>query len=151
MKNITLLIAILFSGLIYGQDSTNTKESNGLNYYVATGISMANNPNGDFLGTSFPSAEFGIMCHNLSLGLVGGTNNLSDSGTWFELKSAVFFPLGHVDGYGLVGLGTYSGSPSTFIEYGVGISCSKNVFGTFLQVSNWDGIWYVTPGVSVNF
>lgn len=151
MKNIILVIAILISGLTYGQDSTSTKETSELSYYVATGISMANNPTGDFLGTSFPSAEVGVMCHNLSFGLVGGTNNLSDSGTWFEAKSAVFFPLGKVDGYGLVGLGTYSGSAATFIEYGFGISCSKNVFGTFLQVSNWDGVWYVTPGVSVNF
>ena len=38
-----------------------------------------------------------------------------------------------------------------FIEYGVGISKEFGNLGTFIQVSSWDGVTYVTPGLSYSF
>lgn len=38
-----------------------------------------------------------------------------------------------------------------FIEYGIGFSHSFGKIGYFSQVSNWDGVFYITPGLSYTF
>lgn len=49
---------------------------------------------------------------------------------------------------GLLAVGSFFGRGDIFIEYGVGISKEFEGFGTFVQVSNWNGTMYVTPGIS---
>ena len=123
--------------------------------YIATGLSMTNTT--DFKTSSYASIEAGIMIDNFSVGAVFGVNNLRSfnqgiNGYWYEGKVAYSFPLGFVDGYGVFGVGSYIGTKgSLFIEYGGGIMKSFGNLGTFIQVSSWDGIIYLTPGLSYSF
>ena len=128
-----------------------TEEGPSLSYYAAAGLSMSNNQLGDFKGTSYPSVELGVMVENVAVGLVGGFSSLEDYSLWGEIKTAIYFPLGAVDGYAVMGYGTYFNSPATFIEYGGGISYAPDNVGFFLQTTKWDGIWYLTPGLCINF
>jgi hypothetical protein len=152
MKKIfTVLSIILLTSVTFAQDSTKVE----ITPYVAVGLSMTNST--DFSTTSYASFEAGVMIDNFSIGGVFGVNNLKSfdqgiNGYWYEGKVAYAFPLGFVDGYGVFGVGTYIGSKgSLFIEYGGGISKSFSNLGTFIQVSNWDGITYLTPGLSYSF
>jgi len=151
MKKFILMVVVLFAtSTIFAQ------EESGVDFYVAAGLSMTNN--NDFAVSSYPSVEFGLMKDNMSLALVGGRGNLDGLGSssdhindyWYELKTAASFPLGSLDGYGLLGIGNYVGTKNMFIEYGVGASYMPNKFGIYAQTSNWDGIWYVTTGVMYN-
>lgn len=152
-KILTLTFALLLTAVTLGQDSTKC----GVTPYVAAGLSMTNST--DFKLASYPSIEAGVMVNNMSFAGVFGRNNLSKMAPesienyWCEAKVAYAFPLGWVDGYGVFGVGTYFGtSGSLFIEYGGGISKSfTDHFGAFIQVSNWDGVTYLTPGLSVSF
>jgi len=161
-KLLTLAFAVLLTAVTFGQDKQSVmfsteKEKCEVTPYVAAGLSMTNTT--DFKASSYPSMEVGVMFDNITIAGVFGRNNLANSQTsgidnyWTEAKLAYSFPLGFVDGYGVFGVGTYFGtSGSLFIEYGGGVmkSFSDN-FGGFIQVSNWDGITYLTPGLSYSF
>jgi hypothetical protein len=160
-KVLTLGFAVILSVTTFGQidlsDTTvfNTTTKVDVTPYVAAGISVTNTSN--FKSASYMSAEVGVMIENFTVAGVFGVNNLNSfnsgiNGYWYEGKVAYSFPLGFVDGYGVFGVGSYIGSTgSVFIEYGGGIMKSFGNVGAFLQVSSWDGITYMTPGLSYSF
>ena len=148
-----LVVMFILGPIINGfsQDSTSK-----VTPYLAVGLSMSNTTT--FEASSYPSIELGVMIDNISLAGVFGRKNLYQTRTetlnnyWYEAKIAYSFPLGSVSGYGLFGAGTYIGTKgSLFIEYGGGISKEFSNFYPFVQVSNWDGITYLTPGFSYSF
>jgi hypothetical protein len=155
-KSILILMAMFaFIGVSNAQDTTN--ENSGVDVYVAAGLSMSNTYDTTFAFSSYPSVEVGIMKNNWSMGLVLGRGNnvfrTKDdiSNYWWEIKTALSFPIGNFSGYGLLGIGNYMSTKRLFVEYGAGFSYCWNNFGVFSQVSNWDGAWYVTPGISYTF
>lgn len=149
MKNIFLALAILVSTISVAQQTDSS-----LSFYAATGLSMANSSN--FEQSSYISAEVGGMYENVALAIVVGRNNLegtfgsneSLNNYWYEGKVAVYQQVGAVDAYGLLGAGSYIENGDLFLEYGAGISKEFDALGVFIQVSNWDGVNYITPGVS---
>ncbi len=157
MKKVLLAFAIMFSVTSFAQEIEHPAcDGPELTPYVASGISIPNT--NDFKAGSYMSAEVGLMIDNFTVAGVFGVNNLNSfnvgiDGYWYEGKVAYSFPLGYVDGYGVFGVGSYIGtSGSVFIEYGGGIMKSFNDHvGAFIQVSSWDGITYMTPGLSYSF
>lgn len=140
MKKLLLVFAILVCSLSYAQQ-----------VYVSTGLSFTNSDN--FKETTYVSTELGIMVDNVAFGAVIGVNSLTESfntidSYWYEGKVAVYEPIGVVDGYVLLGVGSYVNSGDIFLEYGAGISKEFNNISVFIQVSNWDEVTYITPGVS---
>lgn len=159
MKKILIALALTFSTACMAQEADTTK-SCGLDFYVAAGLSIGNTGAGTFAGTSYPSVEFGFMKGNWALGLVGGrgSNDFSTqdraSNYWWEIKNAVYFPIAKSDmsAYALFAVGNYISTKTVFIEYGAGFSyMPTDHLGLFIQASNWDGLWYVTPGLSYSF
>ena len=160
MKNLLLVLALLISTIALSQTETppcdlECGSERSYTPYIATGISIPNTSN---LGAdAYASAEVGLMVDNFTVAGVFGVNNLNSFGDgidayWYEGKVAYSFPMGIVDGYGVMGIGSYIGTPgSVFIEYGLGIMKSFGDLGTFVQVSKWDGITYITPGLSYSF
>jgi len=164
MKKLILIVTAIFAfiGVSNAQCDMSTKDTtakeSGIDFYVSAGVSMSNGAGEKFSYTSYPSVELGIMKNNFSLGLVVGRGNFVRTGGldyfsdyWAELKTALYIPVGNFNTYGLIGIGSYFESNKMFIEYGVGFSYSFKKIGVFSQVSNWDGAWYVTPGVSYTF
>ena len=159
-KTILLLLVMLMSTVAFSQtDVTEVTETESSidwwNPYIAAGLSVTDS--NDFESTSYVSVEFGTTVENFSVGAVFGRNNLVDfgedeslNGYWYELKFAASVPLGFVNGYGLVGVGSYFETGGTFLEYGVGISRGFGPVDVFVQVASWDGTTYVTPGVSIS-
>lgn len=137
-------------------DSTKSKTS----YYASIGMSIGHvDPNDanidNFNKASFPSLEIGLMRKNISLGAVVGTENVFASSTtrgFYELKTAVYQPIGACSGYVLFGAGAYMENGfNNFIEYGAGVSYCPKKFGYFVQYSNWARTNYVSVGLSYNF
>ena len=159
MKKVLLALAIMFTvSVSFAQDTTALEGPNcqmEITPYIASGISIPNTSN--FSADSYWSAEAGVMFDNITVAGVFGVNNLDSfkggiDNYWYEGKVAYSFPLGYVDGYGVFGVGSYIGTKgSVFIEYGVGIMKSFDHVGVFLQVSSWDGVRYMTPGLSYSF
>lgn len=150
MKKVLLALTLLVSLTTFSQEE-NSKPS----YYLAAGLSVTNSE--DFSSSSYFSVEGGVMYDNVSFGAVVGRNNLSGlfedislNNYWGELKTAVSHPLGFVNIYGVLGVGAYFENGNMFIEYGAGLSKEFKTFGVFLQISNWDGVDYITPGISIN-
>lgn len=149
MKKLFLLFALMLSTVTFAQ-----QEESNVSFYVATGLSITNSDN--FGESSYVSGELGLMIDNVAFGAVVGRNNLTGifgenetwNNYWYEGKVAVYQPLGYVDGYALVGVGTYVENSSIFLEYGLGVSRDFDGLGVFIQVSNWDEVTYVTPGIS---
>lgn len=161
MKKVLLAFAIMVTvSVSFAQDTTALEGPNcpmEITPYIASGISIPNTS--DFSASSYWSAEVGVMFDNITVAGVFGVNSLDAFNAtggidnyWYEAKVAYSFPLGFVDGYGVFGIGSYIGrSGSVFIEYGGGIMKSFGHVGAFLQVSSWDGITYMTPGLSYSF
>ena len=99
----------------------------------------------------------GISQGAFSLGFVTGRSDNDYSSTealsnyWWEIKTALSIPVESFSVYGLLGVGNYLSTEQVFIEYGIGFSRSWDQLSAFAQVSNWDGLWYITPGVSYTF
>jgi len=162
MKRVILIALTMFAfiGTSNAQDTMDgsSVEKSGVDVYVAAGLSMSNTYDTTFAYASYPSIELGIMKNNWSLGLVAGRGNnvysVKDdiSNYWWEVKTALSFPVGKFSGYGLLGIGNYMSTKRMFIEYGAGFSyMPTDHIGIFSQVSNWDGTWYITPGLSYTF
>lgn len=129
----------------------------------------------DFTDAAYPSVEFGVTKGSLSLGVIVGRGSLNFKDAnkleeylsenpnttkrnikeiqryYYELKAAVSQPVGNASVYALFGVGNYVDQNHIFIEYGAGIGYAPSKLGCFVQASNWDGIWYVTPGLSYTF
>jgi len=152
MKKLLLAIVLLVTTITFAQET----EKNNTSFYLATGVSITNS--NDFSDSSYVSAEIGVMIDNVTFGAVFGRNNLTEmfgsnesfNNYWYEGKVAVYRSLGVVDGYGLLGIGSYIGNDSIFLEYGLGISREFKDLGVFIQVSNWDGVTYITPGIYIS-
>ena len=163
MKKITfLLIAIISFTLNVNAQSDTSKIK--VSEYISTGISVTN---GDkFSDNNYGWIEGGIGIKNFSAGIavgrvsLGNRINYKDSVSslkedarnyYWELKAYGNFPLGVLSGNVILGYGGVFNSTHNFIEYGIGISYSKKVIGYGISISNWDNVYYVSPGISVNF
>lgn len=160
MKSLFLiLIAVLAANISTAQTQCCSNDStSGFDVYVSAGLSISNNGDTTFAYTSYPSIELGVMKNNFSLGLIVGRLNFVRTGGvdyfsnyWTEVKAAIYVPVGKFNAYGFLGVGSYFEDRGIFIEYGAGFSYSFNKLGVFAQVSNWDGYFYVTPGISYTF
>lgn len=153
-------VAMLFlSGTANAQEAeteqveTEQVETAGVGAYLAAGLSISNTGDANFGETSYPSIEFGLSAGAGSLALVVGRANNDYSGTeevsnyWWEIKVSIAVPIGDFGAYGLLGLGNYLSTDRFFIEYGLGVSYSWDPLSVFVQASNWDGVWYITPGL----
>lgn len=153
-KTIIILLSLFCTTITFAQENSDSKPD----FYIAAGLSMSNTGDTTFAYSSYPSIEAGIMKNNLSLGLVLGRSNLQNIGEnkaenfFYEIKSAVYLPLDYnVSAYGIMGIGSYISTQRVFIEYGLGATIPVGKSAIFAQVSNWDGIWYLTPGWSYTF
>lgn len=106
-----LAICLIATTGLAQTDSTKSKTS----YYASIGMSIGHvDPNDanidNFNKASFPSLEIGFMRKNISLGAFVGTENVFASSTtrgFYELKTAVYQPIGVCSGYVLFGVGAY--------------------------------------------
>ena len=173
MKKIILALAlILISATTFSQRSIRIKigsstdadnseivknDSVSVSFYLSASLSIANTHGSTFSQTAYPSLEFGGMYDNFGLGLVVGHNNFYDFKNdnmekyWYELKTSFTQPIGPISVYGLFGVGNYLSTNQWFIEYGIGMSATFNKVSIFIQSSNWDGIDYISPGLTYNF
>ena len=162
MKKVILIALTMFAfiGASNAQSDTASVESSGVDFYAAGCLSIGNSVLSTFASTSYPSLEFGFMKGNWALGLVvgRGSNDFSTQGNasnyWWSIKNAAYFPIGdsEMDAYALFAVGNYMSTKTVFIEYGVGFSyMPTDHLGLFIQASNWDELWYVTPGLSYTF
>lgn len=166
MKKIILLLSLMLTSTIFAQEATT--ETPKVSYYTSVGVSIPNlnstsvengntvTTNSQFTDVAYPSLEFGVTKGNLSLGAIVGRGSLNFSedairNYYYELKSAVSQPVGNANVYALFGVGNYVDQNHIFVEYGAGLAYSPSKLGYFVQASNWDGIWYVTPGLTYNF
>jgi hypothetical protein len=157
-KVLFLLFAVLFAATSFAQGGDNIQEDteSPYSYYVAAGISLTNfnstaNESSTFNSTSYASAEIGVMRDNIAVAGVFGISSLHNADSyWYEGKVMISQPLGVVDGYGVLGLGSYVDDTSLFLEYGVGVAKEFNGWGVFAQFSNWDAVNYISTGVSVS-
>ena len=172
MKKLVLLVALFMSALTIAQTQVTEVLEKAENFelettlnesvkpsftpYISAGVSIGNDNGTEstFSEMSCASIELGVMYENVSFAVVTGLNSFStanDVGEYFyEGKVAVSAPLGYVDGFALAGVGSFFGRGDVFIEYDLGISKEFKGFGTFVQVSKWNGTMYVTPGISLS-
>lgn len=123
--------------------------------YISLDVSISN---GDTISlATYPSIEFGLSKENISLGLALGRNNFRFSDRdeigryYWEVKATASEQFGGVKGFILFGLGNYFTTGHVFIEYGSGILKSIKNTDFFIQVSNFDGVDYISLGVTFNF
>lgn len=176
MRKISLILVLLVSTLTFAQkkhsivstqaETVKETKSTPITGYVAVGIGISNGNTYDtneskysFTDSSFPSVEVGINVKNVAIGVnVGRTNfhNLGDNtdsikNYYSELKVVPSFPLGAVSANLIFGAGSYFTGRGTFIEYGTGISYSVGKCSYGLSYSNFDGVDYISLGLSYNF
>ncbi len=154
MKKIVISAIVSFALSASAQTDSTKKKS--LDCYFAASVSMSTGDN--FKQNSFPSLELGVYFKNLAFGFNAGRFNFDKSpygaekldNYYYELKTVVSFPIGSIKGYAMAGWGQYKPVHS-FIEYGGGIIYSINSFDLMMQVSNWDKVVFVSPGIAYNF
>ena len=153
-KLFILALVCLVSTMVGQKDSTKSKISG----YTSVGLSMSNG--NDFKASSYLAVEAGAMYKNISLGGIFGRGNLTGIGKsndvlgnyYYEFKTGGYFPLGEsLTGNVIFGWGGYFNSKHTLIEYGVGMSYSCGKMGYGVTYSNWDGVNYITPSITLNF
>ena len=159
MKNLITIICLVLATSTFSQnDSTSCcKKKSPITGYLSYGLSMTNSS--DFKTSSYTGIEGGIMKGNLGLGIVFGRGSLSGLGSktdniqsyFYEGKMTGSFPIGNVNGTILLGYGGYINTSHQFIEYGVGISYNIGKLAYGVTYSNWDGLNYVTPNITLNF
>lgn len=123
------------------------------NCYGSIGLSIPNT--NDLKNNAYPSVELGITHNNVSLGFNVGRNNFNfdtNQPYFLELKTTASTQLGFCKGFVLLGTGMYFGESNMFIEYGGGLIYSlNNRFDFSVQVSNWNTVTYLSPGLTYNF
>lgn len=155
MKKIITLVSLVYLVTISLAQSDSVKSKTSV--YTSVGLSVSTGNN--FLTSSYPSIEGGIMRDNLCLGIVLGRGNFLGMGKsdenisnyFYEGKTTACFPIGSLSGSIIFGYGGYFKTQHMFIEYGGGVSysCGKLSYG--VACTNWDGITYVTPNITINF
>lgn len=153
MKKIIILALICLSTAVSAQDSTKVKTTG----YLSAGISITNSS--DFNSSSYTSIEGGIMRKNFTLGLAIGRGSLKGLGQstdviqnyFYELRTYASYPVGDFSGSLILGYGGYFDTPHMFIEYGVGMTYNKGKMGYGVSYTNWDGVNYLTPCLTLNF
>ena len=156
MKKVLVLgMSLLTLSTCFAQDSLKPKKEP-LNCY-ASGF-FATSTGNNFNAASYAGVEVGVGFKNVQFGISSGRGNLDKtigaenvSNYWYEAKTYATFPLGNVKGFVVAGWGQYYNSTHNFIEYGGGIVYSIKNVDLMLQVSNWDGVVYVSPGIAYNF
>lgn len=156
MKKQLLIIFLIASvATTFSQKIDSTKKT--LDCYVSLSASAPTSDN--FKQNGYPSFEFGISCKNMMFGINTGRMSFDKSpyvgenikNYYSEIKMMTMFPIGPIKGYVLGGIGEYYESTHMFIEYGGGIDYSVGKFDLTLQVSNWNQIVYLSPGITYNF
>lgn len=151
--SLTVLLAFAPSLALAEETADAPSTSDTSSAYVAAGLSLSNTRDATFGQSSYLSTEFGLCrgagCLALATGRAdndfGSSGSLSDY--WTEAKASLAAPVGDYSAFGLLGVGNYLSTDRFFIEYGIGMSRSWDDVSVYAQASNWDGIWYVTPGV----
>ena len=154
MKKVLIIALTSFTLNSYAQTDSTKKKS--LDCYFAASVSMSTGDN--FKQNSYPSIELGVCFKNIAFGINTGRFNFDESPYgvekydyyYYELKTVAYFPLGSLKGYAIAGWGQYKPNHS-FIEYGGGFVYSIKKFDLIMQVSNWDRIVYLSPGIAYNF
>ena len=157
MKNL-FYVLIAFIALTVTAQAQETKSN-----YVSASLSLANSDGQAFSQSTYASVEYGIVRKGVAYGLAVGRGQLNGDVTsnatgqdfrnyFWEVRVQPTFPLGSVTGSVILGAGSYFGSSDAgFIEYGVGVSKSYGDLSYGLSYSNWNGVNYVTPSVSLAF
>lgn len=160
MKKLFLVLFAFFALTVTAQEQTTTPTTSSYAPYVSVGLSMSNSNGVSFNESSYPSVELGVTRNNVSIGVVLGRGQLRGIGKdtdvlsdyFYEFKVSPSFNLGTVTGNVILGVGSYfDTSNAMFIEYGVGVSKSYGDLSYGLSYSNWNGVNYVTPSVSLAF
>lgn len=120
--------------------------------YVFTGLSITNSDKGGFNETSVPYIGGGIMIDRFQFSVTYGKSNLiGTSDSWGEGNVSYYLPLGEVDLFATVGVGSYFNG-GVFIEYGTGLYKKVNdVLGFYIKLNSWDDNIYISPGMFLNF
>jgi hypothetical protein len=133
--------------------------------YVSFSLSISSgNSSGDntnqytFQESAYPDIEFGFTYQNLSIGGVIGRGNFNNTvngiGNYFwEVRVTPTFQLGVVNASIIFGAGTYFNHEigNGFIEYGSGIGYTIGKITYGISYSNFDGVDYITPNISLTF
>jgi hypothetical protein len=127
-----------------------------LDCYFAGGISTSTGD--DLKQSTWPSAELGVCFKAVSFGLNVGRFNFDKSpyagekidNYYYEVKTIACFPICSIKGFVMAGWGQYKPTHS-FVEFGGDIVYSVKRFDLIVQVSNWNGILNVSPGIAYNF
>ncbi len=152
MKKILLLSTMLMISISINAQTDSSKKQ--LNCYVSGSLSTSTGNN--FSQSNYAGLELGVCAKNMTFGFASGRGNLDFSSDmiqnyWYELKTSASKQVGDVKCFVLAGWGQYYNTTHSFIEYGAGFSYSINKFDLCIQVSNWDKIVYVSPGIAYNF
>lgn len=155
MKKIFTFALIYFISISVFAQSDSTKSK--ITGYSSVGLSLSTGD--DFLTTSYPSIENGIVRDNLGLGVVLGRGNFAGmfkhgdniTNYYYEGKATAYIPLGVLSGSVIFGFGGYFKTQHMFIEYGAGISYTKCKISYGVLCSNFDNIVYITPNITLNF
>jgi hypothetical protein len=151
MKRLLIIALSIFTLSSFAQtDSTKKK----LDCYLAGSLSTSTGNN--FNQNSYAGIELGVCAKNMMFGYATGRGNLDFTSDmtenyWGEIKAYACHQFGSVKGYVLGGWGQYYKTTHSFIEYGGGASYSVKKFDLSITVSNWDNVWYISPGVCFNF
>lgn len=154
MKKVLFIILVIANLASFGQkDSTKTP----ITKYVSIGVSMTNST--DFRASSYPSIEVGGMRNNVAVGFAVGRGSFKGMGDtsdsfnnyYYEVRASAYYPVGSISGVFILGYGGYFDTAHNFIEYGAGLSYSTKTLGYGITYSNWDGVNYVTPSITLNF
>lgn len=155
-KIIALALAVLAAIAAYGQE----EEPMPKGWYASAGVSWAAFGGTDSIAqSSFPQVEVGRYYGNVSFALNLGRRDLAareetaSEDYYFEAKAAASIPVGWVDMYATVGLGSYFGTSYLFSEYGWGITFPLGDRGWSLstQASRWDGAPYLSTCINKSF
>lgn len=154
-----VLIALIVLTVNVQAQETKKEKTN----YVSASLSLANADGQNFSQSTYASVEYGIVRNNVMYGLAVGRGQLNGdlisntSGENFrnyfwQIRVQPTFNLGSVTGSVILGAGSYfATSDAGFIEYGLGVSKSYGDLSYGLSYSNWNGVNYVTPSITLAF
>lgn len=150
LKVLIVLLFILFFNSVYAQKNSKTL----IKPYVFTGISITNSKSvkaTNFNEGSFPYVGVGLVVDHLQFsGILGNATMVGSSESWYEGNVSYYLPLGQVDLFVMVGVGSYFNG-GMFIDYGTGLykSINSNI-GISLSVSNWNDNYYINPSLIIS-